>query len=97
MSVKYAVIGIGPTFVTGALIRLSATIFLVRIFNTYAWLKYYLIGLTSLQAVCTTLFIIFFYLFATPIEFLWDPTIPGKVNVGLQHAGFYLSITISGK
>ncbi|KAI1764661.1 hypothetical protein GGR53DRAFT_306995 [Hypoxylon sp. FL1150] len=75
------------------LARISATILLVRIFDTERWLKRFLISFTVLMSVITVAAIVCFCLQCTPIAAFWNPemVVTGEATCWDLRIGQYLA------
>jgi hypothetical protein len=75
---KWAWLYMIPGCFVAVLARISGGVFLIRLFGIHEWLKRYLIVFTVLQAIGGMLVLLTNFLAITPIEALWNPTIPDK-------------------
>ncbi|KAI0868534.1 hypothetical protein GGS24DRAFT_207654 [Hypoxylon argillaceum] len=67
-----------PGIVSSTLARISIAILLARIFGTKHLLKWYLIINTIFQTIGASLLIIFSYVQSSPVEGVWNLTIPSR-------------------
>ena len=87
---------VAPTYITSAFTRISAAIFLVRLFASVSWLKWYLTIITSVLVVLTTLLLVVYFTFARPISCLWTDTPDGVIDEKLKQAAIVLTIAMAG-
>lgn len=82
--IKWSSVSVLPATVVAICARVSAAIFLIRVFGTNGlvlWFKWYLIVLTSIQVVAATCGVTLNYVSVTPFEAHWDYTIPRTQHI----------------
>ncbi|KAI1406893.1 hypothetical protein F5Y13DRAFT_195926 [Hypoxylon sp. FL1857] len=72
---KWNLIGSIPGNVVAIAARISISIFLIRLFGSRKWFKWYLIIFTTLQSVTAAATEIVYCLQVSPIQGFWDPKI----------------------
>jgi hypothetical protein len=75
-TIKWMQMYIAPSILSSIVARISICLLLIRIFGSKVWLKWYLIVATFLQAALNIAVVILAWVRATPVEALWNPTIP---------------------
>ncbi|KAI1458807.1 hypothetical protein F4805DRAFT_474072 [Annulohypoxylon moriforme] len=85
-----------PFGITASILsRISIALFLVRIFGTQLWLRWFFIVITVLQSLANVMQMIVILLQVHPVEALWDTSIPGqKLDPRIQMATGYLSSSL---
>ena len=58
--------------------RVAITVFLVKLFGSKRWLRWYLYVATVVQSITGFMVVISIWAVCKPIWRLWDPTNPGK-------------------
>lgn len=71
-------ITVTPGIMVSILSRVSSAILLARIFSREKWFKYFIVGFTALQTLCGALLIIILWVQVSPVEGLWDMTLPAR-------------------
>ncbi|KAI1352256.1 hypothetical protein F5Y01DRAFT_313998 [Xylaria sp. FL0043] len=67
-----------PGLLGTVLARVSITVLLIRLFGNKRWLKWYLIFWTTFQSLATIALLIIIFVQCSPVEGLWDPSIPAR-------------------
>lgn len=75
---KWVYILVTPGIFVSVLSRVSSAILLTRIFGREVWFKRFVIGFTALQILCGFLLILFVWLQVSPVQGLWDMTLPAR-------------------
>ncbi|KAK7941491.1 uncharacterized protein PG986_013878 [Apiospora aurea] len=73
-------VSIVPGLTAGMLGRLSICVLLVRLFGVHRWFRHHAIILTACGVVVNILIIITVFASRTPVQSLWDQSIPGATQ-----------------
>lgn len=75
---KWNLIGLIPGNVVAIAARISISIFLIRLFGSIKWFKWYFNVFTTLQSATAATTKIVYCLQVSPIEGFWNPMMPAR-------------------